>query len=168
VVRRVLELRPELEYSVSCTTRQPRGGEIDGRDYRFVAPATFAQLVEDGAFLEWAEVYGHRYGTLAGPIGDALANGRSALLEIDMQGAAAIRERVPDAVLIFLAPPSIEELERRLRARGTESDVAAERRLARARSEMEQSSWFDHVVVNDEVERAAREVTAILDATPTA
>jgi len=153
---------------VSCTTRAPREGEVDGRDYRFVPPATFAQLVEDGAFLEWAEVYGHRYGTLAGPIADALANGRSVLLEIDMQGAAAVRDRVPDAVLIFLDPPSLEELERRLRARGTEADPAIERRLARARTEMEQSSWFDHMVVNDEVERAAHQVAAILDATPTA
>jgi guanylate kinase len=163
-----LEFRPDTVYSVSCTTRPPREGEIDGRDYRFVSPATFAELVGDGAFLEWAEVFGHRYGTLAGPIADALAEGRSAILEIDMQGAAAVRDRVPDAVLIFLSPPSIEELERRLRDRGTEPEAAIERRLARSREEMPQSSWFDHIVVNDEVERAAREVASIIDATPPA
>jgi len=153
---------------VSCTTRPPRAGEIDGRDYRFVPAATFASLVEDGAFLEWAEVYGHRYGTLAGPIADALGRGRSMVLEIDMQGAAAVRERVPDAVLVFLSPPSLEELERRLRARGTESDAALERRLGRARAEMDQSAWFDHVVLNDEVGRAAAEVASIIEDTPPA
>jgi guanylate kinase len=168
VVRRLLELRPETVYSVSCTTRPPREGEVDGRDYRFVSPATFVQLIEDGAFLEWAEVFGHRYGTLAGPIADSLADGRDAILEIDMQGAEAVRERVPDAVLVFLSPPSIEELERRLRERGTEPEPAIERRLERSREELGQSAWFDHVVVNDEVERAAAEVAAILDATPPA
>ncbi len=153
---------------MSFTTPPPRPGEVDGLDYRFVSPATFTSLVGDGAFLEWAEVYGHRYGTLAGPIVAALDGGRSVVLEIDMQGAAAVRERVPDAVLVFLTPPSLEELERRLRARGTESEAALERRLGRARAELDQSAWFDHVVVNDEVGRAAAEVAAIIEHTPPA
>jgi guanylate kinase len=119
--------------------------------------------VEEGAFLEWAEVFGHRYGTLMAPIAEALEAGGDVILEIDVQGAAAVRRQLPDAVLIFLVPPSWEELERRLRVRRTESDEELARRLHAAREEMEQAAWFDHPVVNDEVERAAAEVAAIID-----
>jgi guanylate kinase len=165
VVRRLLELRPELVLSVSCTTRTPRPGEADGIDYRFVSPQLFDRLVEEDAFLEWAEIYGHhRSGTLLAPVVQELEDGKHVILEIDVQGAAAVRERMPEAVLIFLAPPSDEELERRLRARRTESQPELERRLAAARSEMNQQEWFDHVVVNDEVETAAAEVAAIIEA----
>jgi guanylate kinase len=149
--------------SVSCTTREPRPGEVDGRDYRFVPPELFDRLIGDGAFLEWAEVFGHRYGTLAAPIEAELSQGRNAILEIDVQGAAAVRSNMPEAVLIFLAPPSDRELARRLRARRTESGAELDRRLAAARSEMDQRSWFDHIVVNDEIDRAAGEVAAIID-----
>jgi guanylate kinase len=148
--------------SVSCTTRDPRPGEVDGRDYRFVSPRLFDQLIEEGAFLEWAEIYGHRSGTLMAPVLEELEKGKHVILEIDVQGAAAVRQRMPEAVLIFLAPPSDRELERRLRARRTESEPDLERRLAAARSEMNQQTWFDHVVVNDEVDRAAAEVAAII------
>jgi len=165
VVRRLLALRPGLEYSISVTTRPPRPGEVDGRDYRFVEPATFDEMVEDGVFLEWAEGFGHRYGTLAGPIADAALAGHDVLLEIDVQGAARVRDRVPEAVLVFLAPPSEEELARRLRSRGTDDERWVERRLAAARGEMDQTSWFDHVLVNDDVERAADLVAAIIEAT---
>jgi guanylate kinase len=158
-----LELRPELSYSVSCTTRPPRAGETDGVHYRFVSPRTFQQLIEDGAFLEWAEVFGHRYGTLLGPIADDLALNRNVVLEIDVQGAAAIRAQMPEAILIFLEPPSEGELTRRLTARRTETGADLERRLAAAREEMKESSWFDHVVVNDDVERAASEVASIIN-----
>lgn len=141
---------------------------MDGRDYRFVSPGTFQELVEDGAFLEWAEVFAHRYGTLIAPIGDALAEGRAVLLEVDVQGARSVRGRLPDAVLIFIVPPSastfLQQLEERLRRRGSESESEIERRLSAARDEMEEASWFDHVVVNDQVERAAAEVAAIIDA----
>jgi guanylate kinase len=154
-------------FSVSCTTRPKRPGEVDGRDYRFVSPATFEELIQDGAFLEWAEVFGHRYGTLIAPIADALAEGHDALLEIDVQGADSVRDRFPDAVLIFIVPPSTEnflqQLEERLRKRGSESEAEIARRLAAAREEMEQATWFDHVVVNDEVQRAAADVAAIID-----
>jgi guanylate kinase len=160
----LLELRPELVLSVSCTTRDPRPGEVDGRDYEFISPELFDQLVEKDEFLEWAEIYGHRSGTLLAPVLKELTAGRHVILEIDVQGAAAVRRRMPEAVLIFLAPPSDGELERRLRARRTESEPELERRLRAARSEMNQRSWFDHVVVNDEVERAAAEVAAIIDA----
>jgi guanylate kinase len=163
VVHELLESRPDLALSISCTTRDPRPGEVDGRDYRFISPQTFQRLVDENAFLEWAEVFGHRYGTLSESIADQVAAGRNVILEIDVQGAAAVRQRMPEAVLIFLAPPSDQELERRLRARRTESEEELERRLAEARREMEQRSWFDHVVVNDEVNRAAAEVASIID-----
>jgi guanylate kinase len=165
VVQRVLSLRPGLAYSISCTTRDPRPEETDGVEYRFLSPPEFARLVEEGAFLEWAEVFGHRYGTLMAPITEALKGGRDVILEIDVQGAAAVRRQVPDAVLVFLVPPSWEELERRLRLRRTESDQELARRLSGAREEMEQAARFDHLVVNDEVERAAAEVAAIIDRT---
>jgi guanylate kinase len=163
VVRRLLESRPELVLSVSCTTRDPRPGEVERRDYRFVSPEAFQHLIDQDAFLEWAEVFGHRYGTLYGPIAEDVAEGRNVVLEIDVQGAAAVRKKMPEAVLIFLAPPSDHELERRLRARRTESESELHRRLAAARWEMDQRSWFDHVVVNDDVDRAAAEVAAIID-----
>jgi guanylate kinase len=136
---------------------------VDGRDYRFTWAETFQRLIEDDAFLEWAEVFGHRYGTLYGPIAEQIEQGKDVILEIDVQGAAAVRRRLPEAVLIFLAAPSDAELERRLRARRTESESELERRLAAAREEMNQRSWFDHVVVNDQVERAAADVAAIID-----
>jgi guanylate kinase len=136
---------------------------VDGRDYRFVSPETFRQLIEDDAFLEWAEVFGHRYGTLLAPIADDLEAGRDVLLELDVQGAANVRARVPDAVLIFLEPPSEQELELRLRDRRTEGEDQLQRRLAAARRELADAGWFDHRVVNDDVERAAEEVAAIID-----
>ena len=165
LVRRVRALVPALGYSVSVTTRPPRPEEADGIDYRFVSADDFRRLVEEGAFLEHAEVFGHRYGTLSGPIADELEHGRDVLLEIDVQGAAQIRERHPDALLVFLAPPSEAELERRLRSRGTEDDRSIRRRLAEARRELGQTGWFDRVVVNDDVDRAAEEVAAIIAAT---
>jgi guanylate kinase len=152
--------------SVSCTTRPPRPGEVDGRDYRFVSEREFEELVEDGAFLEWVEVFGHRYGTLIGPVAEALEQGRDVILEIDVQGAARVREHMPDAALIFLAPPSFEALYERIRGRHTESEAEMARRLDAARWEMDQASWFDHVVINDEVDRAAAEVAAIIDGNP--
>jgi guanylate kinase len=163
VVRRLLDTRPDLAFSVSLTTREPRPDEVEGRDYRFVSDAEFAGVIEGEGFLEWAEVFGERYGTPAAPVEAARAAGRDVLLELDVQGARAVRDRVPDAILIFLQPPSEEELARRLRARGTEEGPALERRLAEARREMAEAAWFDHVVVNDRVDEAAAEVLAIMD-----
>ncbi|MFM7718585.1 MAG: guanylate kinase [Actinomycetota bacterium] len=167
VVRRVLERLPTVELSVSATTRAPRPGERDGVDYRFVSDAAFDDLVASGGLLEWAEIVGHRSGTPAAPVEEALAAGRDVLLEIDVQGAGWVRRRMPEAVLIFLAPPSLEELERRLRSRGTESEESIRRRIAAAEVELGERGRFDHVVVNDDLDRATAEVAAILGRTPT-
>lgn len=162
VVRRVLERVPDLYLSVSVTTRARRPVERDGVDYVFVDDLEFDRMVAAGELVEWAEIFGHRSGTPAEPIRRTLEEGSDALLEIDVQGARQIRESVPDAVLVFLAPPSLEELERRLRARATEDEARLRRRLATAEAEMSARSWFDHVVVNDEVERASSQVAAII------
>jgi guanylate kinase len=129
----------------------------------FLSPGRFEELVEEDAFLEHAEVFGHRYGTLSGPVEQRRREGADVLLEIDVQGARAVRDRAPDAVLIFLRPPSLEALERRLRQRGTEDPEALRARLAAAAEEMEQATRFDHVVENDELERAVDEVAAIIE-----
>jgi guanylate kinase len=163
VVRRVLELVPDLRLSVSATTRAPRPVERDGVDYRFVSDATFDRMIADGELLEWAEIFGHRSGTPAGPIEVALAEGRDVLLEIDVQGAAQVRETMPQAVLILLAPPTLAELERRLRSRGTEDEERLARRLATAEEELRQAERFDHVVVNDDLEEASSQVAAIIE-----
>lgn len=139
---------------------------MDGREYRFVDAVTFDRLIEEGAFLEWAEIFGqHRSGTLWGPVERDLESGHDVLLEIDVQGAAQVRERVPDSVLVFLAPPSMEDLAARLRTRRTESEADIARRMVAAAEEMAEAERFDHVVVNDEVDRAAREVAAIIEGT---
>jgi guanylate kinase len=167
VVRRLLEGHPELHASVSVTTRPPRPGEREGVDYRFVSDEQFDGLVAGGELLEWAHVVGHRSGTPARPVEEALAAGRDVVLEIDVQGARQVRQRAPRAVLIFLAPPSLEELERRLRSRGTEDEARLALRLATSRAEMAQQSEFDHIVVNDRLDQATAQVEAIIQASRT-
>jgi guanylate kinase len=162
VVHRLLELVPDLYVSVSATTRRPRPGERDGVEYHFLGDDEFDRLIAEGELLEWAEIFGHRSGTPAGPIREVRAEGRDAVLEIDVQGAGIVRRMAPDAVLILLVPPSLDELERRLRTRATEDEDKLARRLARATEEMDQRGWFDHVVVNDDLERAASQVAAII------
>jgi guanylate kinase len=164
VVRALLEASPDLRFAVSYTTREPRPGEMDGVHYRFVDEQTFDAIADAGGFLEWVEIFGHRSGTPAADVGAALSEGRHVLLEVDVQGARSVRERVPEAVLIFLRPPSEDELERRLRERGTEEGPDLELRLAEARREMAAAPEFDHVVVNDRVEEAAKEVLGIIEA----
>src|SRR5204862_6439131 len=136
---------------------EPRRGEVAGRDYRFMSEDNFQRRVDAGAFLEWAEMFGHRSGTLAEPVEEARAAGRNVLLEIDVQGAATIRRRIPDAVLIFLTPPSREELVRRLKERGTQGEEDFGRRVAAAEREMDEADRFDHVLVNDDLERVVDE-----------
>jgi guanylate kinase len=160
----VHDLDPDLYVSVSVTTRRPRATERDGVDYFFIDDEGFDRLIADGELLEWAEIFGHRSGTPARPIRDVRREGRDALLEIDVQGAGIVREQVPDAVLILLVPPSMAELERRLRTRATEDEDKLARRLARAEEEIAEAERFDHVIVNDDVERASSQVAAIIEA----
>jgi guanylate kinase len=160
----VHDLDPDLYVSVSVTTRRPRAAERDGIDYFFIDDEGFDRLIAEGELLEWAEIFGHRSGTPARPIRDVRREGRDAILEIDVQGAHIVREEVPDAVLILLVPPSLAELERRLRTRATEDEDKLARRLARAEEELAQAEWFDHVIVNDDLERASSQVAAIIEA----
>jgi guanylate kinase len=153
--------------SVSATTRSPRPGEIDGVHYHFVGPDGFAQMVEDGELLEWAVVHGRNsYGTPRTPVEERLAAGVPAILEIDLQGARQVRGTMPDARFVFLAPPSWEELERRLVGRGTEGPEERERRLATAKVELAAESEFDHVIVNDDVRRATDELMTVMGLQP--
>jgi guanylate kinase len=166
VVRALRRLRPELVLSVSATTRPRRARERDGVDYHFLDAADFDELVATDGFLEWAEFAGNRYGTPVAPVRAALDSGRDVLLEIEVQGARQIRERVPESVSVFLAPPSLEVLAGRLRGRGTESEEAVQQRLEQARVELAEAGAFDHVVVNGEVAQAAAEIARILDDAP--
>ena len=155
---------PDLVVSVSVTTRAPRSFERDSIDYRFVSEDEFDRMVAAGELLEWAEIFGHRSGTPAAPVRSTLAEGRDVLLELDVQGARQVREAVPEALLVLLEPPSIEELERRLRARGTEAEDVLAQRLSKAEWELGERGLFDQVVVNDDAEEAAGEVAAIIGA----
>jgi guanylate kinase len=168
VVQRLLARDPEgLSLSVSVTTRSPRPGEVDGVDYHFVPDDTFDAMIDAGELLEWAEIVGHRSGTPARFVEEQRSSGRDVVLEIDVKGAQQVRDRSPDALLIFLLPPSFDELERRLRGRGTEDEARIERRLAAARWELQQEGWFDHRVVNDDLDRATGEVAAIIETSRT-
>jgi guanylate kinase len=152
---------PQVWLSVSMTTRPPRPGEVDGVHYHFVDDAEFDRLVAAGEFLEYAVVHGRaKYGTPRGPVERALAEGRLALLEIDLQGARQVRTSMPGALFAFLAPPSWDELVRRLLGRGTESEEERERRLQTARDELAAASEFDVVIVNDDVRRASEELVS--------
>lgn len=154
---------PNIMLSISATTRAPRPGEIDGVHYYFVDDAEFDRLIRDDQLLEWATVHNsYRYGTPRRPVEEALAAGRNVLLEIDLQGARLVRQHMPEARLVFLAPPSWDELVRRLRGRGTESAEEQARRLRTAKVELAAESEFDAVVVNDDVARAAARVVDLI------
>jgi guanylate kinase len=159
----VRERHPEVFLSVSVTTRRPRPGEVDGVHYWFVSDEEFDRLVAGGELLEWAVVHkAARYGTPRRPVEEALAAGRPAMLEIDLQGARQVRQTMPTALFVFLAPPSWEELVRRLVGRGTESEPERERRLATARVELAAETEFDVTIVNREVHQAAEELVALM------
>jgi guanylate kinase len=164
LAHRFREMHPDAVFSVSATTRAPRGAERDGVDYHFVSPSRFAEMVKAGAFAEWAEVYGQRYGTLRSTVEDALAAGRIALLDLDLQGGSRIKAGWPErSATIFVLPPSPDELERRLRGRSTDGEEAIQRRLAAARAEVAKGlSGCDYVVVNDDLERAVACLHAIV------
>ena len=159
---------PDLYFSVSATTRAPRPGEVDGVDYHFVSAAEFQRLIDEGDLLEWAEIHGglHRSGTPAAPVRRAAESGHPVLIEVDLAGARAIKRSLPDALTVFLAPPSWGDLEARLRDRGTETPEVMRRHLATARAELAAQGDFDTVVVNRELESACAELVALLVGTP--
>ncbi|MEX2099975.1 MAG: guanylate kinase [Acidimicrobiia bacterium] len=164
IVKKLRERDPSLWLSVSANTRPPRPGEQEGVDYHFVDRDDFLALRDRGGFLEWFEVYGDLKGTPRKAVEEHLAAGDDVLLEIDVQGALSVKEQFPDAVLVFVAPPSLQELERRLLSRPSADSEDIEARLAAATSELEQSIGFDAVVVNDDVDAAVSQVAAILNA----
>jgi guanylate kinase len=164
IIQRLLELDPNLKYSVSCTTRAPRPGEVDGANYTFVTRDRFQQLVEEGAFLEHATYNGHLYGTLRERVEQARNDGRDIVLKIDVKGAEQVREREPDGLFIFVVAPNFGELERRQKVRNSETaaDMANRRKIAD--SEMTYAQHYDHVVVNDELNRATSEILDLIQA----
>jgi guanylate kinase len=164
VVRCLREQIPDLHFSVSATTRAPRPGEVDGVDYHFVSGARFQELIDQGALLEWAEIHSglHRSGTLAQPVRDATAAGFPVLIEVDLAGARAVKQAMPEAVTVFLAPPSWEDLEARLVGRGTETPEVIRRRLDTAHVELAAQHDFDEVVVNRRLESACAELVSLL------
>jgi guanylate kinase len=154
---------PALAFSVSHTTRKPRPGEQDGREYHFVTETEFRELVDEGAFAEWAEVHGNLYGTSLAEIERARrANALGILFDIDFQGARQIRARVPETISVFILPPSMEELERRLRSRASDDEPTVQRRLAKAKLEISNYSMFDYLVVNDDLDAAFERMKSIL------
>ncbi len=162
LIRGLMERVPELELSVSATTRPPRPGEFDGVDYHFLTPGRFDELLAAGRFVEHADYAGRRYGTLRSELEDRTRAGIPVVLEIEVQGARQIRAAMPEAVQVFIAPPSPEALRERLRARGTDDEAEVERRLAVAEGELAAQPEFAHVVVNDELEDALQQLTEIV------
>lgn len=164
VCAELLKKRPSLRYSISATTRNPRNGEKNGVQYFFHTRESFEKLIEDGGLLEWADVYGNYYGTPKAPVEKFLSEGQDILLEIDTQGALNVMEKMPEGIYVFLLPPSMEELERRLRSRGTDSEEVILRRLDSARGEVSLAKKYRYVVVNDVVQDAVDTIDAILTA----
>jgi guanylate kinase len=159
----LMRRRPGVGFSVSCTTRKARAGEEDGKDYHFIERAEFERLVGAGEFIEHATVFGNLYGTRRSVVEAALASGRDLILEIDWQGARQVRERLPEAIQIFILPPSRAELEARLRKRGSDSDEAIARRLGESVQEMSHWNEFDYVIVNRDFEQALGELEAVFE-----
>ncbi len=162
LVKRVLQRIPDAWVSVSATTRKPRPGEVDGKDYYFLDQPRFDELVSQNGFLEWACVHGNSYGTLRSRVQDHMNAGGQVILEIDVQGAFQVKKAMPEAHLIFIEPPSLEELERRLRGRGTETEEVICKRMKTAEVELAQKMEYDVQVVNDELERATDELVSYI------
>ncbi|MBV8656488.1 MAG: guanylate kinase [Burkholderiales bacterium] len=164
LVLALLAAEPQVQLSISYTTRAPREGEVDGKDYHFTSRETFLQMVEHGDFLEHAEVHGNLYGTSQKWISEAIGSGRDILLEIDWQGAQQVRKLFPEAIGIFILPPSSAVLEQRLRNRGKDSEEAITRRMANAREEIGHVDEFDYVIVNEHIDLAVRDIVGIVRA----
>ncbi len=155
--------RSDLDYSISATTRSPRDGEIDGVNYFFLTREEFQRRIDDGNFLEWAEIYGNFYGTPKDKVLEQLNRGKNILLEIDVQGAMKVQKNYPDGVFVFLLPPSMDELKRRIVGRNSEDEDSLQKRLSTAKSEFEIGKNYEYVVVNDEVETAVEKIESIID-----
>lgn len=164
VIRELMALRGDLEFSVSATTRPPRPGEVDGKDYFFVTPGEFERMSAQGELLECADFVGNSYGTPRSQVETRLKKGVSVILDIESQGAAHVKAMMPEAVTVFLAPPSMAALEARLRGRGTEPEKVVSDRLEKARRELSLAPSYDYTVINDDPVRAAGEIRDILDA----
>jgi len=164
VVRGILERYPDIVLSISATTRPARPGERNGLDYLFIDRTRFASMRERGEFLEWADVYGNLYGTPRAPVEQALATGRDVIAELDIQGAQSVKRARPDAVLIFIEPPSFEDLVLRLRGRGTEDPETISKRVKAAYEEVKNKGQYDHIIVNDRVQDAVEQLAAIIEA----
>ena len=162
ICKALLEKRPDMAYSVSCTTRQPRTGEVDGKNYFFKTREEFETMIKNDGFLEHAEVYGNYYGTPKAYVIDQLAQGKDIVLEIDPQGALQVKKNFPNGVFVFIVPPSLDELSKRIYNRGTDSVDVIKRRLSAATSELAYASKYDYLVVNDEVEKATNKVSSIV------
>lgn len=162
IAREILRRNPSLGFSVSATTRPRREGEVDGRDYHFLDAALFRERVGRGEFVEWEEIFGNLYGTLRSEVDGALAGGKHVLFDVDVKGGLSIKRAYPEALLIFILPPSVEVLEARLRGRRTEDEATIARRLARVPMELEMGAAFDHRVVNDDLEKAIDAVQRIV------
>lgn len=163
VISRIFELRDDVELSVSATTRKPRSGEENGKHYYFLTAEEFDSMIEKNQFLEYAVYAENKYGTPLPPVLDKINNGKNVILEIEVQGFKQVKEKMAEAVSIFIIPPTLDELERRLRSRGTDSEEVVLKRLAIARSELAMSENYDYVVVNDDVDRVAHEIISIID-----
>ena len=164
VLNELFQSRDDLYFSISATTRSPREGEQDGVHYHFIDEDRFRQLIEEDAFLEYAEYVGNFYGTPKKFVDRAMEEGRDVILDIEVQGAMQVCKKRPDTIRIFIAPPSWAELERRLRSRGTDSDDKIQKRLLRAKAELQSADGYDYFVINDTVERALSEISAIMTA----
>lgn len=162
VLKAFLTKHPEFKLSISCTTRGKRDGEVHGQNYFFLTKEEFEKCIKNEEFLEWAEFSGNHYGTRKSFVEDCLKNGENLILEIDTKGALNVKKIMPEAVLIFIAPPSIEELEARLRGRHTETEEAIQKRLASIKFEMENSKHFDYKIVNDEIANAVKGLEKIM------
>jgi len=164
ILAELLPRNPELKLSTSCTTRSMREGETDGKDYFFISTEDFEKSLQNNEFLEWAEFSGNFYGTKRTFVEECLARGEDLILEIEIQGALLVKEKFKDAVMIFIAPPSVKELEQRLRGRRTDSEEAIQKRLARAKIELANVDKFDYVIINDTVENAVKAIEKVITA----
>jgi len=161
ICRSIFRQFPDIRFSVSYTTRPPRSGEVDGRDYHFVTEDVFREKVQNGEFAEWAENYGHLYGTSRLVVEEIRSRGEDLILDVEPRGARALKELYPDGVFVFVLPPDLEELKKRLQKRGAEDDEIRERRFQKAKDEIKEVFWYDYIIVNDRLEIAVERLRAI-------